>query len=234
MIVALVTDGDFEMLRRRGLRSCLLTSLSGQISLLRSSAWAFAIAAGALTAASAHAQASSEPTRVEFTLNPGGGMFVAGEQLENGFSSYRLGGGVTVNLTWFVAVEAEVGSSFGISRQLDFGVERKPPHTLDYNANLVFSAQTNSPVVPYVTGGAGALTLFSREELDIDDNETYFTGNVGGGVKWFTRNGRWGVRGGYRFLAVRSKSDAPAFFGRTNRYAHRVYGGLIVNLFQGA
>ena len=222
------------MLRRRRPHSWLLIAQSRETSLLRSSALAFAIAAGAITAAPAHAQASSEPTRVEFTLNPGGGMFVAGEQLENGFSNYRLGGGVTVNLTWFVAVEAEIGSSFGISRQLDLGVERKPPHALDYNANLVFSAQTNSSVVPYVTGGAGALTLFSREELDIDDNETFFTGNVGGGVKWFSRNGRWGLRGDYRFLAVRSKSDAPAFFGRTNRYAHRVYGAVIVNLLHGA
>jgi len=40
--------------------------------------------------------------------------------------------------------------------------------------------------------------------------------------------GRWGVRGDYRFIAIDSKTDAPAFFGRADtRYGHRVYGGLI-------
>lgn len=63
-----------------------------------------------------------------------------------------------------------------------------------------------------------------------DDNENYFTSSAGGGVKWLLLNGRWGVRADYRFLAVRSKSDAPAFFGRTNRYGHRLYGALIAIL----
>ncbi|HMF62233.1 MAG TPA: outer membrane beta-barrel protein [Vicinamibacterales bacterium] len=195
------------------------------------------VAALGLAAVPAHAQASSaEPSRVEFTLSPGGGIFFQESDAEPAFGNYRLGGGVTVNLTRFVGVEAEVGSSIGISQQVDFGptsgVARKTPNLLDYSPNLVVSARTGSSVVPYVTGGAGALTVFSREELSIGENETYFTGNVGGGVKWFARSGRWGLRGDYRLLAVRSKSDAPEFFGRDTRYAHRVYGGMIVNLEQ--
>lgn len=193
------------------------------------------MAASPLAAVPARAQSSSTaPPRVEFTLSPGGGIFFTDKPPEPEFGNYRLGGGVTVNLTRVIGVEAEVGSSIGISQQLDFGVgptiERKTPNTLDYSANLVFSARVGSSVVPYVTGGAGALTILSRDELDIDDNQTYFTGNLGGGAKWFGRNGRWGLRGDYRFLAVRSKSDAPEFFGRDTRYAHRVYGGVIVNL----
>jgi len=196
-----------------------------------------AMSAFGLVAVPAHAQSSSsEPPRVEFTLSPGGGTFFPEKNAEPDFGNYRLGGAVTVNLNRFVGVEGEVGGSIGISQQLDFGptlgLEQKTPNLLDYSANLVVSARTGSSVVPYVTGGAGALTLFSREELGIDDNQTYFTGNVGGGVKWFARNGRWGLRGDYRFLAVRSTDDAPLFFGRETRYGHRVYGGVLVNLNQ--
>ncbi len=51
---------------------------------------------------------------------------------------------------------------------------------------------------------------------------------MGGGVKWYA--GRWGLRGDYRFLAVRSKDDAPEFFGQETRYGHRVYGGVMLNI----
>jgi hypothetical protein len=195
------------------------------------------IAACSAVAAPARAQSSSaDPPSVEFTLSPGGGLFFTEKNAEPDFGNYRLGGAVTVNLTRFVGVEGEVGGSFGISQQLDFGarpgLEKKTPNIVDYSGNLVISARTGSSVVPYVTGGAGALTLFSREELGIDETETYFTGNVGGGVKWLARSGRWGLRGDYRFLAVQSKDDAPSFFGRDTRYAHRVYGAVLITFTQ--
>ena len=84
--------------------------------------------------------------------------------------------------------------------------------------------------MPYVTGGVGGLTLFERRALVVDDAETFLTGNVGGGVNWYA--GRWGLRGDYRFIAVQSKDDAPAFFGQETRYGHRVYGGVLVNVGQ--
>ena len=31
-------------------------------------------------------------------------------------------------------------------------------------------------------------------------------------------------------IAVRSKDDAPAFFGQETRYGHRVYGGVLLNV----
>jgi hypothetical protein len=59
--------------------------------------------------------------------------------------------------------------------------------------------------------------------------DTFLTGNVGGGVKWYAPNGIWGLRGHYRFMATRSKDDAPDFFGQDSRYGHRVYGAVIIN-----
>ena len=79
-----------------------------------------------------------------------------------------------------------------------------------------------------MTGGAGGLSLFETTGLGITGTETFLTGNVGAGVKWYS--GRWGLRGDYRFIAVQSKDDAPVFFGRETRYAHRVYGGFVVNV----
>ncbi len=89
-------------------------------------------------------------------------------------------------------------------------------------------APNKSSVVPYVTGGIGGLSAFERPSLGIIDTETFLTGNVGGGLNWYA--GRWGLRGDYRFVAVRAKDDAPDFFGQETRYGHRVYGGVILNV----
>jgi len=82
---------------------------------------------------------------------------------------------------------------------------------------------------PYAAGGVGGLTMFARPALTLTDDETFLTGNVGGGVKWYAPNNRWGIRGDYRFVATKSKDDAPEFFGRETRYIHRAYAGVIIN-----
>jgi len=99
---------------------------------------------------------------------------------------------------------------------------------VNYSGNLVVSAPNRTSVVPYVTGGIGGLSLLEKQSLGIDNSETFFTSNVGGGVSWYA--GRWGLRGDYRFIALKSKDDAPAFFGQETRYGHRVYGGVLLNV----
>jgi hypothetical protein len=68
-----------------------------------------------------------------------------------------------------------------------------------------------------------------RPQVGVTSDETFFSGNVGGGVKWYAPNNRSGLRGDYRFQTTKGKDDAPAFFGRDTRYVHRVYAGLIIN-----
>ncbi len=77
-------------------------------------------------------------------------------------------------------------------------LNRKTPHILNYSGNVVVNAANRSSVVPYVTGGVGGLSMFEKQSLGISDTETFLTGNVGGGVKWYA--GRWGLRGDYRFV----------------------------------
>lgn len=174
------------------------------------------------------------PSTVVVTIIPGGATFFT-EAKDNpqgsSFGNYGLGGSVAVHLNRYLAVEGEIGGALGISQSLQLGaanLDERTPHLLNYSGNLVVSAPTGTSVRPYATGGIGGLTLFERQALAINGNETFLTGNVGGGVNWYA--GRWGLRGDYRFIAVRSKDTAPEFFGREDRYGHRVYGGVLLNV----
>jgi hypothetical protein len=186
-------------------------------------------------AGSAQAQTQESapgPGTVEVTIIPGGGTFFTENNDSNSpsFGNYDLGGSATLNVTRHLGFEGEVSGLLGVSQSLDFvngSVDAKTPHFLNYSGNVVVSAGRGS-VVPYATAGLGGLTLFERAAVGVNDSTTFLTSNIGGGVKWYA--GRWGLRGDYRFIAVQSKDDAPAFFGPETRYGHRVYGGVILNL----
>ena len=196
---------------------------------------AMMIAAATLVSASqVYAQESTAgPGPVVVTIIPGGATFFTEGKNTKGpsFGNYDLGAGVTVNVNRFVGVEGEVSGALGIAQDLTLtgGTSNlKTPNLLNYSGNLVVSAPNKTSVVPYLTGGIGGLSLFERQSLGVNGTETFFTSNVGGGVNWYA--GRWGLRGDYRFVAIKSKNDAPAFFGQETRYGHRVYGGLLLNL----
>jgi len=176
------------------------------------------------------------PGAVVVTIAPGGAtFFTEGKDTgEPGFNSYGLGGSIEIGLSRYIGIEGEVNGALGVTQDLEFaGVTSnlKSPNLVNYSGNLVVSVPNRGQVVPYVTGGVGALTLFDKPSLGISETDTFLTGNVGGGVKWFA-SPRWGVRGDYRFLAVRSKDDASAFFGQEARYGHRVYAGVLFNVMR--
>jgi len=179
-------------------------------------------------------ESAAGPGTVNVTLIPGGAaFFVEGKDTKGpSFANYGLGAGVDVNFNRYVGVEAEVSGALGVTQDVQFTSGKsnlKTPNLVNYSGNVVVSAANNSAVVPYVTGGVGGLTLLNQSTLVITQNKTFLTGNVGGGLKWFNHSGRWGLRGDYRFLAVRSDDQAPAFFGRETRYGHRLYGGVLIN-----
>jgi hypothetical protein len=188
------------------------------------------------TAGSSLAQtrdASPGPGKVEASIIPGGGLFFTEGNDTRGaaFGNYDLGGSVTVNFNRYVGVEGEVSGALGVSQNLDVNgaslADTRTPHMLQYTGNVV-AHLTSGPVVPYATAGVGGLSLFERADLGIPDTETFLTTNIGGGIKWY--RGRFGLRGDYRFIIVRSQDDASVFFGQETRYGHRVYGGIIVNI----
>jgi hypothetical protein len=191
---------------------------------------------GIIGTSQAYAQETGPgPGIVELSIIPGGGLFFTEDKNANepSFGNYDLGGALAVNFNRYVGIEGEVSGALGVEQGLQSGAlssDLKTPNLVSYSGNLVLSAANRSPVVPYLTGGVGGLTLLETAALGINQAETFLTGNVGGGVKWFA--GRWGLRADYRFIGVQSKDEAPVFFGRETRYGHRVYGAVIVNLVQ--
>jgi hypothetical protein len=173
------------------------------------------------------------PGRVEISIIPAGGVFFTEntDAQEPSFGNYDLGGAVAVNFNRYVGVEGEVSGAIGVTQSLTFdgaSVDQRTPHFVNYSGNLVVSAPNRSAVVPYLTGGIGGLSVFEQENLGVNDSTTFLTGNVGAGVKWYA--GRWGLRGDYRFIAVRSSDAAPEFFGRDTRYGHRIYGAVVLSV----
>ncbi len=174
------------------------------------------------------------PATVAVTIIPGGATFFTESSHAKGpgFGNYGLGGAVEYNFTRYVGVEGEVSGGLGITQNLtQSGITSnlKTPNLLNYSGNVVVHLANPSSLTPYVTGGVGGLTVFDTAALGISQTDTFLTGNVGAGLKWFHSSGRWGVRGDYRFIAVRSKDDAPSFFGQDTRYGNRVYGGVVIN-----
>jgi opacity protein-like surface antigen len=174
------------------------------------------------------------PGTVVVTIIPGGATFFTEGKNTKGpsFGSYSLGAGVEYNFNRYIGVEGEFSGALGVTQDLQLTagtLNAKTPDLINYSGNLVVSVPTGRSVVPYATGGVGGLTYLERAGVQVNDAGTFLTGNVGGGVKWFSGSGRWGVRGDYRFIVTESKDDAPAFFGQETRYGHRVYGGLLIN-----
>ena len=195
---------------------------------------ALVIAAVLIGVVGAHAQESNPgPGLVEVTYMPAGAAFFTSEGNSPSFGNYGFGTAVTFNVNRYIGVEGELGAMIATTSDLQFGdldENIKSPNLLNYSANLVVSPWTGHRVVPYATGGVGGLTMFARPQLGVTDDQTFLVGNVGGGIKWYAPNNRWGLRGDYRFGATQSKDDAPAFFGRETRYVHRVYGAVIINM----
>jgi Outer membrane protein beta-barrel domain len=196
------------------------------------------VAAAALFgAASVYAQESSAGAgRVELGAFPGGGMFFTQSTSGNepDFGNYALGASVTLNANRWLGFEGEGGGMIGVRQNVVVGgntlTNQRTPSMWSYSGNVVLHpVGSDHAVVPYATTGLGGLTMTPYgqvENLGITTHETYLTGNVGGGLKWFSTR-HFGVRGDYRYIMVRSKDTAPQFFGNEDRYGHRVQAGLI-------
>src|SRR5215470_9518902 len=149
------------------------------------------------------------PGFVEVTYIPAGAAFFTSKGNSPSFGNYGFGTAVTFNINRYVGVEGELGSMIATTSDLQFGDLNhhiKSPNLLSYTADVVVSPWTGHAVVPYATGGVGGLTMFERPELGVTNDVTFLTGNVGGGVKWYAPNNRWGLRGDYRFVAADGKN----------------------------
>lgn len=187
----------------------------------------FLAALAAVAPAQAFAQdAPSAPSPVELTLIPAGATLFTTSDSGVKFGSYTAGGGLAFNVNPIIGFEVEVAGSLGIKQDLRFRgfttTVLKSPNQMSYSGNLVLSAPTRSPLVPYIVGGVGGLTTFENVLLGIIGNETVLTANVGGGIKWYA------LRADYRYMMARYDEESPAFLGTDSRYGHRVYVGVVI------
>jgi hypothetical protein len=137
------------------------------------------------------------------------------------------GPGVEMNLNRYVGVE--VTGALGITQDLQFfsaTVDLKTSNLLNDSSRVGVLMPSHGSVTPYGTGSVGGPTLFDNATLGIPNPETLLTGNTGGSVKWFHGIGPWGD---YRFIAVQSEDDAPAFWDEEGRYGHRMNGAVVIN-----
>ncbi len=196
------------------------------------------ISAVALATGTAFAQETTAPGagRVEITAAPVGGIFFvpSSSETEPKFRNYGLGAAVTGNINRWVGVEGDITYAIGMRQNVTFNdavlTDQKTPNLLSYSGNVIVNPWgSNRRLVPYLAGGAGALTMFNTtdvENLGVTTNETFFTTNVGGGLRWFaSRN--WGLRGDYRFIMIPSKDNAPVFFGQEDRKGHRLSASFV-------
>ena len=180
-------------------------------------------------------ETSAGPGVVEVTVIPGGVGYFSSKNGAPSFGNYGFGTAVIYNINSVIGVEGEFGAMIATTSDLQFGDlnhHTKAPNFLNYNVNAIVTAATFGPARVYGAGGIGGLTMFERAGLGVTGDTTFLAGNVGGGVKWYAPNSRWGLRGDYRFMATRSNNDAPSFFGRDSRYGHRLYAGVIINAAQ--
>jgi hypothetical protein len=169
------------------------------------------------------------PGKLEVSIIPGGGTWFTKKDAEPEFSNYDYGAGAAYNFSRIVGVEGEVAGAVGLKQTLNsFVGKQTTPNMLSYSANVVANLPGHA-VVPYATGGVGGMSVFEKVDVGVPDTETFFTGNLGGGVKWFASNSRWGLRGDYRLVMVKSKGDVTSFFGAERRYGNRIYGAVVIN-----
>jgi hypothetical protein len=175
---------------------------------------------------------------VEISVAPVGAMVFAQpkDSTEPKFGNYNLGAAVIGNVNKWIGVEGD--AAFAVGRRQDLTltsgplVNEKTPNMLMYLGDILYSPiGSNRAFAPYIVGGAGALTMLNQTDvtstLGLTTNQTYLATNVGAGAKWFATN-HWGIRGDYRFVMIHGKSDAPTFFGQSDRVAHRVSGNLVL------
>jgi opacity protein-like surface antigen len=192
--------------------------------------------------AAAQEAAPAGAGRFEVGVIPGGGTFFTkgSSDAQSSFKNYALGASATYNMNRFVGIEGELGGGLGTKQTIDFNqvsfADLKSPNTLAYNGNVSYYPGGNDrALVPYVTGGLGGLTMMASSDfapLGQSHDETFFTQNVGAGVKWFSSQ-HWGLRGDYRYIIVDKKDNADPFFGlNENRFGHRISGSLLFTFGQ--
>ena len=150
----------------------------------------------ALTPAALRAQSASSVAGERLTLAAAfGGLSGAANLNDAGTADWRLGWAATVNATYwpqqYIGLRASGGWAQDSARATTF-VGRGKFNKFNYEADVVLRYPVgagSSTVIPYVLGGAGAISV---HQLGSDSTWTKFAGNFGAGLEY--RFGQLGLR----------------------------------------
>ena len=128
------------------------------------------------------------------TYIPAGVGYFTAKGNSPSFGNYGLGTAGSYHVNRFIGIEGESVAMISTTSSLqcgDVSFNIKAPNVLAYTGNVLYSPWTGHSVAPYAAGGIGGLTMFERPLVGVNNGQTFLVGNVGGGVKWYARNGRW-------------------------------------------
>ncbi len=161
----------------------------------RSLALSFTLAALAITPAALHAQ-NPNPLADRFTVSAAfGGLSGAANLNDAGTADWRLGwaGSLDANYWILSRLGLRIGGTWAQDSLRSGTITgRGKFNKFAYDADVVLRYPLTagaSTIVPYVVGGAGAISV---HQLESDSTWTKFAGNFGAGVEY--RFGRVGLR----------------------------------------
>ncbi len=144
----------------------------------------YSFQAAILAFAAATSAFAQEPGRHRVTGFVGGQLFDVGDQFSDIGAEFQteanFGGRYQYSLTERWAVEGNFLFSPGNTELLSAGISDVDVDAYYYTGGVVYKILTKSRFTPYVTGGAGAVTL----DVSGANTDTKFVGTFGGGVSY--------------------------------------------------
>jgi opacity protein-like surface antigen len=170
---------------------------------------------------------------IDSALLGGGTLFVPSAAPRS--IGYVFDAAANMNVSRRIGIEGDF--AWGMSREHAVGLSGimpatvRSPNMLFYTANVVFSPMGHTrKFIPYAEAGGGALSALGGSPSDsfgLAPDSTHLTANIGGGVRWFPIP-HWGVRGDYRYVAIRNENP-PAGIGVVPvGHVQRLYGALVL------
>lgn len=169
-------------------------------------------------------------------INPYAGGFFPAEWGDS--ASFKNEGLYGVRGGYFLTKNLEVEGNLGYINHFEFegaGHTKSRAWLWDANGSYNFFPSRLNKVTPFVTGGVGGVTASVRDSdqailpigttgrsITLEDSNTFFAVNYGGGVKGIRLWGPLGFRADVRGRTL------PNFFGRNNTWLETT-GGLLIS-----
>jgi hypothetical protein len=178
-------------------------------------------------------EAGAGRVEIDSALLGGGTLFIPSAAPRS--IGYVFDAAANLNVSRRLGVEGDF--AWAMSRQHTVGLTGvapatvRSPNMLFDTANVIFSPLGHGRnFIPYAEFGVGALEVLGGSPSDsfgLAPDSTHLIANIGGGARWFPIP-HWGVRGDYRYIAVRNPAPPTGIGVVAVGHLQRVYGALVL------